>query len=67
MESDGSEAQEMVLTKRRNKKDGSRNSLMVMKVVYSNVDGFISSELEINDYLRTNEPDVMSFVEIKLS
>ena len=40
-----------------------RNTL---KIMYTNVDGLISSLLELKDYLRTSKPDVVGIVETKL-
>ena len=36
------------------------------KVIYTNVDRFLSDKLEINYYLRKNEPDVLCLMETKL-
>ena len=36
------------------------------KLAYTNIDGFISSKLELEDYLRTRNPDVVCIAETKL-
>ena len=43
--------------------DGKSNKL---KVAYTNVDGLLSSMLEIKDYLSSQKPDVFCMVERKL-
>ena len=43
--------------------DGKRDKL---KVAYTNVDGLISSMLEIKDYLRNQKPDVFCMAKTNL-
>ena len=38
-----------------------------LKVSYTNVNGLVSSLLELNDYLENNTPDVMGITETKLN
>merc|ERR1712035_276981 len=44
-------------------KDGKCDNLRVM---YTNIDGVLSSILELRDYLRLNKPDVVCITETKL-
>lgn len=37
-----------------------------VKVVYTNIDGYVSKKLEVDDYAREMEPHIMCFVETKL-
>ena len=37
----------------------------ILRVMYTNVDGLLSSLLEFKDYLRTNKPDVVAVTETK--
>lgn len=48
-----------------NKEKG--ESIGKMKIAYTNIDGYITSKLELEDYLRKENPDMMCIVETKLS
>ena len=68
MESERYENDEMVYPKRseeRNRKKYSEPRRL--EITYSNVDGLTSARLEINDYLRIKEPDIMCLVETKFT
>ena len=38
-----------------------------LKVAYTNIDGLVSAVLELKDFIRMEQPDVMGIVETKLS
>ena len=38
-----------------------------LKVAYTNIDGIISTALELKDFLRKEQPDIMGIVETKIT
>lgn len=72
MESTGRESQEMVYEGRtgveevRKRKVEQNKGRERMKIAYTNIDGIISSKLELEDYLRKENPVMACIVETKL-
>ena len=48
-------------------KDGNRKRGQELKIMYTNIDGITPRLLELKDYVREEEPDVICLVETKLS
>ncbi len=61
MESCGHESEEMV-PQRCHTRSPSRS----LKIMYTNVDGLVLSQMERKDYLKNNKPDVVRLMEIIL-
>ena len=65
LESIGSEAEEVLREETKiidyNIKDKDKEKRL--NIVYAFVDGFLSAKLELNDYLRDNEPEMLCLVE----
>ncbi len=61
MESCGHESEEMVAQRCHG-----RSPSGSLKIKYTNIDGLVSSLLELKDYLKNNKPDVACLTETKL-
>ncbi|MPC31817.1 hypothetical protein E2C01_025117 [Portunus trituberculatus] len=46
--------------------EGGRGGGKKLRMTYTNIDGLLSSMLEVRDYLKEKKPDVMCIVETKL-
>ena len=48
-------------------KRGSATRNMALKVVYTNIDGILSSRLELRNFWKEEKPDIVGIVETKLA
>ena len=62
LEGSGFETKEVVCTEERGGSGGGKK----LRVTYTNIDGLLSSILDVRDYLKEKKPNVMCIVETKL-